>query len=233
LLAGRPFTQDESQSGERESVSSQPVAAPFIDGLLVASIGDDPDGVRAQLDRAVLTLGLGDCLDEVLLPALREIGLRWQRGTITIEHERLTSETMRGWLDTQALGAPKPGPIASILLACGPSDRHSIALEALGVLLRYQRQPCRMLGPRTSIQTLSVAMAANQPGGVVLVSHLRPSRLGATLALRSVAGLGSPLFYAGEAFATDRLRRHVPGTYLGTHLQSACAAILEATRRQI
>jgi MerR family transcriptional regulator, light-induced transcriptional regulator len=205
----------------------------FIDGVLLASVADDPVGVRTHLDAAALALGLGACMDDVLLPAMREIGTRWQRGMFGIDSERLTTETVRGWLEQVSLGAPEPLPTAPLLLACGPSDQHSIALEALCMLLRYQQQPCRMLGPRTSTRVLALATAANQPSGIVLVSHLRAGRLGATQALRAVTGLGAELFYAGGAFATARLRRHVPGTYLGTNIQVACAAILAATTHQV
>jgi MerR family transcriptional regulator, light-induced transcriptional regulator len=201
----------------------------LIDGVLLASVAEDPARVRTQLDAGVLALGLGGCIDAVLLPAMREIGIRWQHGDFAIESERLMTETVRGWLETFAPGAPEPRPTATVLLACGPSDRHSLGLEALGMLLRYQKQPCRMLGPRTSIRTLTVAATANRPSGIVVVSHLRTGRLGATQALRSVTGLGVDLFYAGSAFATGRLRRHVPGTYLGTNIQAACTAIVAAT----
>jgi len=221
------------------SARHRPSAAPnsadsnrvtrIVDEILRASVSQDPAGVRRQLDAAVLALGLGRCIDDVLLPAMREIGNRWQRGQFGIDSERLTSETVRGWLEIVALGAPEPRSTAPLLLACGPSDQHSIGLEALGVLLRYQRQPCRMLGPRTSVRTLTVSAAANKPVGIVLVSHVRTGRLAATQALRSVTGLGARLFYAGDAFATARLRRHVPGTYLGVNIETACAAILAST----
>jgi hypothetical protein len=207
--------------------------AELIDGFLLASVADDPAGVRTELDAAVFALGLGGCVDDVLLPAMREIGARWQHGLFGIDSERLPTETVLGWLEGCALGAPEPHPRRTLLLACGPSDRHSIGLEALGVLLRYQQQPCRMLGPRTSARTLAVAAMANQPSGVVVASHLRSGRLGATQALRSVTGLGLELFYAGGAFATGRLRRHVPGTYLGTNIQAACAAILATISHEI
>jgi hypothetical protein len=205
----------------------------FVEQVLLASVAEDPAALRAHLDAAVAALGLGRCIDDVLLPTMREIGTRWQHGLFGIDSERLTTEAVRGWLEVVALDAPQPSPNATLLLACGPSDRHSIALEALGLLLRYQQQPCRMLGPRTSTRALAVAVAANKPIGIVLVSHLETGRLGATQALRSVTGLGAELFYAGGAFATARLRRHVPGTYLGTNIQAACTMILAATKPNI
>jgi hypothetical protein len=206
-----------------------PSTSNLIDGLMDAASRNDPVGVRGELDAALGALGLGACIDDVLLPVMRRIGNQWQQGQWDIETERLTTETVRAWLEVRLLSAPEPGPAAAVLLACGPRDQHSIALEALGLLLRNQAQSCRMLGPRTSIRSLTVAIAANRPSGIVVVSHLRSSRLGATQALRSIASPGPPLFYAGDAFATRRLRRNVPGTYLGTNIQAASRAILRAT----
>ena len=205
----------------------------FIDGLIAASILNDPAGVRDQLDCAVAALGFGRCVDEVLLPALRSIGVLWSQGRFDVEAERLTSETIRGWLDRLALAAPQPDQTPPVVLACGPGERHSIGLESLRVLLRQQRRACRMLGSRTSTRSLAIAVRANKPSGVVLASHLRSGRPAAAQALRTVAAMDPAvaLFYGGGAFASVRLRRNLPGTYLGTHIQTACAAVIAATER--
>jgi MerR family transcriptional regulator, light-induced transcriptional regulator len=203
--------------------------ADFVSELLDASRQKNPRAIRDQLDRAVLTLGLGGCVDDLLLPAMRQIGTSWQHGLLDIETERLTTETVRGWLERIALRAPTPDPIAPLVLACGPAERHSIGLEALGLLLRYERRPCRTLGPRTSIHALSTAVTANQPSAVVIVSHVHATRLGATQSLLAAADLGVNVFYAGEAFAAASQRNGLPGTYLGTNIQAACSAIIDAT----
>jgi hypothetical protein len=203
--------------------------ADFVSALLAGSSRKSPRRVSDQLDEAMLTLGLGGCVDDVLMPAMREIGTRWQHGLLDIETERLTTETVRAWLEKIALRAPEPDPIATLVLACGPAERHSIGLEALCTLLRYQGRACRMLGPRTSTRALTSAVKANKPSAVIIVSHSRATRLGATQSLRAAADLGVELFYAGDAFAASSRRGDVPGTYLGTSLEAACAAIIAAT----
>jgi hypothetical protein len=167
----------------------------------------------------------------VLFPALRQIGSLWQAGQIDLEDERLTSEAIRGWLEVLTLTAPEPTPAAPVLLACGPADLHSIGLETLGVLLRHQRRRCRVLGTQTSVRALTTAVRANRPSAVVIASHLRANRPSATSAVRAAAALGPEVFYVGEAFATVRLRRHVPGTYLDTTPTRACDLILGSARQ--
>lgn len=194
--------------------------------LVAASASYDPDGVRRQLDRGVETLGLGGCLDEVVFPAMRHVGYRWQSGRLEIAAERLATEAVRAWLEILALHAPPPTHAAPVVLACGPTDQHSLGLEALALLLSQQGTRCRVLGPRTSVRTLGTALRANRPSGVVIVSHLRVNRPRATESLRMAAATGVEVFYAGDAFATVRLRRNVPGTHLNSDLRGACAVIL-------
>ena len=167
----------------------------------------------------------------MLFPALRQIGSLWEAGQLDLEDERLASEAIRGWLEVLTLTAPEPIDAPPVLLACGPADLHSIGLEALGVLLRHQRRRCRVLGTKTSLRALTTAVRANQPSAVVIASHLRANRSSATSSVRTAAALGLEVFYAGEAFATARLRRHVPGTYLDTTPSAACAIILGSPRQ--
>jgi len=209
-----------------------PPPAAFVREIVVACADFDPTRVRDGLNLAVDALTLGACVDDVLFPALREIGLLWQHGHLDLEAERLSSEAVRGWLEALALQAPEPTDAAPVILACGPADRHSIGLEALGVLLRRQRRRCRFLGSRTSVQTLTTAIEANPPSGVVIVSHLEANRVGATQALRAAAAMGPAVFYAGHGFASVQVRRNVPGTYLDMTLQAACALILGSSNRQ-
>jgi len=208
-----------------------PKPAVFVREIVVACADYDPVRVLDGLDLAVDALGLGGCVDEVLFPAMREIGRLWQYGHLDLEAERLSSEAVRGWLEVLALQAPEPTDAAPLLLACGPSDQHSIGLEALGVLLRHQRRRCRVLGSRTSVQALTTAVQANRPSAVVIASHLTANRVSATQALRAAAAMGPEVFYAGHAFASVRLRRNVPGTHLDMTLQEACAFILGKANR--
>lgn len=206
--------------------SASPGSQDLVLGLVAASATYDPAGVRRQLDQGVETLGLGGCLDEVVFPAMRHVGRNWRSGRLDIGAERLATETVRAWFEILTLRAPACSEAAPVILACGPADQHSLGLEALALLLSEQGTRCRVLGPRTSVRTLGTAVRANRPSTVVVVSHLRVNRPRATESLRAVAALGVDAFYAGEAFATARLRRNVPGTHLDSDLRDACAVIL-------
>jgi MerR family transcriptional regulator, light-induced transcriptional regulator len=219
------------QPERRRGADPADLAAEFALRFLSAFQRDDPTAMRHELEQATEACGLGACLDDVLLPGMRAIGTLWQNGQCGIEKERLATECARAWLQSHEVLVPAPDPGPPVVLACGPTDRHSLGLEALGILLRYQGQDCRMLGARVSTHTLMTAIRASRPAAVVIVSHLRVNRHRAAGSLRAAQEGGPELFYAGDAFATARLRRNLPGTYLGTRLSTASSLILRSTLR--
>ncbi len=216
-------------------MTDPPSLADLVSGhvraIVEATLASDTVRVRDQLEQANQAMSMGACMDEVLFPALREIGRRWQAGELGIEAERLATEAARGWLEGLTLRAPPPTEAPMLLLACGPADLHSIGLEALGVLLRHDRRRCRVLAPRISARMLATAVTANRPAAVVVVSHLRANRLSAAQSLRAVSALGVEVYYAGDAFGSVRLRRNVPGTHLDAGLRAACAVLLAGSPR--
>lgn len=229
--------RDEIARGKRASAAAESVrlllgltgpAAEFVDSVLAASTRSDPIAVREQLDLASRTLGLGPCVDDVLMPAMRQVGAWWQSGRCDVEQERLTTEAVRGWLESVSSLAPTPTQSRPVLLACGPTDLHTVGLESLAVLLRYSNCACRLLGARTAMIALSTAIRANDAAAAVVVSHLNSGRQRAIQTLRAVSDFDVDLFYAGNAFASPRSRSGVPGTYLGSRLQDARDLILNA-----
>jgi hypothetical protein len=226
--------RDEIARGKRASLAAQSVrellgiagpAAGYIAAILRASESSDPAAIRAHLSEAYAELGLGPCLDDVLLPAMQQVGLWWQTGRCTVEDEHLTTETARSWIEGLNSSAPAPFRDAPVVLACGPTDLHTIGLEALCLLLRHDGWACRLLGARTPIPAVAAAVHATGARTVVIVSHLNSGRARAVQSMRAADAGGVRLFYAGNAFTSPRSRRNLPGTYLGARLQDACTLI--------
>jgi MerR family transcriptional regulator, light-induced transcriptional regulator len=196
-------------------------ARPFIDAFLSAAQAMQPTQVRVALDNAYRELGLGMTIDEVLMSAMRRIGRWWETGRCDVGHEHVATEAARTWLGKIVAFAPEPRRLAPVVLACGPHDTHTMGLEALGALLSYSGRPCCVLGARTPIEALISTVGRVEPAAVVVVSHLSLGRRLATEAVRLVAGLGVPTFYAGNAFISASTRRRMPGRYLGDSLRDA------------
>ena len=204
---------------------------PRIQAFLAAVHRLDSTTVSELLDASSHALGLARTLDEVLFPAMREVGRCWETGRCDVAHEHLVTETSRAWLSRiiQTVPAVDAGS-EPILLTCGPQDYHTIGLEAIGALLRQRGRACRMLGARTPAAFLPIAAKATGATGVIMVSHLPSARRPAVEALRGIRNSDIHIFYAGNAFLSAHARRSVPGRYLGTNLSRAADMILADIR---
>jgi methanogenic corrinoid protein MtbC1 len=223
--AGRKLMSN--QLDEAEAAPPGP-ATEFIIGVLDASGRLDAASVRRLLEEASDAIGLGGCIDRVVMPVMHQIGLWWVAGSYTMEQEAMTTEAIRAWLDRRTAFLPAPTRPNHILLACGPHDRVTLGLEALALLLRTHGWSCRMLGARITAAKLATAAEANDPAAVVVVAHIPDGHRRAVAAIEAVDRLGFSMFYAGGAFDDSESRVGVPGRYLGRQIEGACAIIVDS-----
>ena len=211
----------------KQHASESPAA--LIDDFLAAVQQFQARALERVLDFSRTCLGLDRTVDDVLVPALHELGTRWQLGRSDVANEHLATEVVRGWLAriTPADGQPRlPRPV---VLSCGPRDQHTLGLESFAALLTSRGADCRVLGARTPVESLARAVQATCPGAVVLVSHLPGSRRDAVAALQALP-TGVPVFYAGRAFESRQSRAGVPGQHLGDRLSSASELVADELR---
>jgi DNA-binding transcriptional MerR regulator len=212
--------------GAEAAASAEP---DLTDALVRAALDLDALGVRDALDRAAERLGVEEAVGRVGLPAMREIGSRWKAGTCDIEHEHLATEAVRTWLARQTAMAPPPFRRGPIVLACGPSDLHTIGLEAFATVLARRGWSCRVLGAMTPAAALVSAVTSSRALAAVVTSQRRVTRRAAVEAIEAVEALpGIRAFYAGDAFVTPAARKGVAGVYLGEDVVEA-APVLERT----
>jgi DNA-binding transcriptional MerR regulator/methylmalonyl-CoA mutase cobalamin-binding subunit len=230
ITRGHPAREAVALVQGRVSVGGM-ARAEHLDEFLKAAMRLDPSALRRTLEEASERLGVEATIGELALPGMRELGSRWAAGTCDVAHEHLATEAVRSWLARQQAMAPPPFRSASLVLACGPKDLHSIGLEAFGVLLARHGWAVRALGALTPAPALVQAVRTAGAAGAVVTSQRGVTRRAAIEAIRAVAAIpGVATFYAGDAFAPASARREVPGTYLGTDLPEALA-IVERTIR--
>ncbi len=202
--------------------------------VLDASNRLDSVAIRSVLDTARAEVGLAAALDEVVMPAMRQVGAWWETGGCDVGQEHFTTEVVRGWLAKINTLAPVPtAGNGNVLLATGPGDFHTLGLEALGALLAEYRTASRSLGARTTLRVLLAATAATPDPLVVIVSHLASQRRSAIASLEAATDAGFPTFYAGNAFLFPGSRKRVPGTYLGESVGEAAKLIDRCSRAAV
>ena len=108
------------------------------------------------------------------------------------------------------------------MLACAPTELHTIGLEAIAVMLGRRGWSCNVLGAMTPPGSLLATLTATRGAGAIVTAQRSVGRRGAIEALRAAGQMpGVRLFYGGNAFATIKAREGVPGLYLGTDLRAA------------
>jgi DNA-binding transcriptional MerR regulator len=127
---------------------------------------DEPTA-HAVLDRLLGTLTVETVLRDVVLPYLRALGDRWERGEVSVAQEHFASNLIRGRLAGLARGwGHGHGPRA--ILACVPDELHDIALLAFGIVLNRNGWRVEFLGASTPLADLIQIASAQRPDLVVL-----------------------------------------------------------------
>jgi DNA-binding transcriptional MerR regulator len=156
---------------DEESVPAPSAETPVLERgageLRVALDAFDESAAQSALDRLLSGLSVEIVLRDVVLPYLRELGDRWERGEASIAHEHFASQVLRGRLLGLARDWDRgPGPRA--LLACMPGEQHDLGLIVFGLGLRYRGWRITFLGPDTPVDTLTSAVATLQPEVLVV-----------------------------------------------------------------
>ncbi len=182
-----------------EEDERRPDDAPALvrgaDSLREALNALDETAAHAAIDRLLSNLSLETVLGDVILPYLRELGDRWERGDASVADEHFASNLLRGRLLGLARGWDQgSGPRA--LLACAPGEQHDLALIVFGLALRERGWRITFLGPDTPLDSLAEAARALEPAAVVIVASSPERIAGTEAALRKLART-APLWIAG------------------------------------
>ena len=192
-----------SHSPVGRSAETAVVSPPEAQSELAAALDafDEPSA-QAVIDRLLATTTLDAFLAEVVLPYLRELGERWERGEASVAQEHFASSLLRGRLLGLARGwGLGLGPL--VLLGCLPGEQHELGLVAFGLASRARGWRIGYLGSDTPLDTVARTADSVRPDLVVLstVSEERVRAVGSELSALAgrhrvaVGGAGA----AGEA----------------------------------
>ena len=145
-------------------------AGPAARGLARAAMRLDAPTLRDILEMALVSRGVINTWEEVIMPVLIGIGDRYEATKRFIEVEHLISRGV-----TEVLSSiPRPPSVHDprVLLAAADEEQHTLPLEALAAALAEKGVPTRLLGARVPPQALLDAVARTGPSAVVLWSQL-------------------------------------------------------------
>jgi DNA-binding transcriptional MerR regulator/methylmalonyl-CoA mutase cobalamin-binding subunit len=158
----------------------------LIEPLMQSAEAFDATRFDALLD-AAFAFGRLTAIRDVVLPALAEIGRRWEAMEIGVGHEHFASHLVERRLLAMAKGwEAGRGPLA--LLACPPGERHTLGLVCFGLVLADRGWRIAYLGADTPVDQILDMSASLSPAAIVLCAldsrHL-------THNADAIAGLGA------------------------------------------
>ena len=136
----------------------------------------DAETAEIVLARLFWDVPLSGAVTGVVLPFLREVGDRWEAGTLSVAHEHFVSDLLRRKLAALSSVPPQqvlddasaPSPI--VLLACPPGERHDLVLLCVALMLRERGVRARFLGADTPVPAVVSAARAARADAVVLAA---------------------------------------------------------------
>ena len=219
----------------REAIARAQVedAPPPRDPIGVAELADllvGRDAVQAldRLRAAWLALGFDATLEQLALPALREVGDGWASGRYSVAEEHVATGVVMSWLGTVRSELPSTdlGP-PRYLLATPEGEQHSVAVFALELLLRLRGVPSLALGGSVPPADVAQECVRLAPLGVVLAIARRSLRRAALEVATAVADAtgGRTRVYVGGAGAGGA----IPGAHALPNTLTAAADFLAGT----
>lgn len=113
----------------------------------LASMGDSPQARRTILRAYEAGMPFSEIYDDVLRPALYDVGQRWQAGELTIVQEHEVSAIVRDLIGELSAHTVRPSdPKYVILAACVAGETHDLGLRMVSHLLETEGHVVHFLG---------------------------------------------------------------------------------------
>ena len=164
-----------SSNGEvhvEKILESCEIREDVVAALLRAARALDRKFIETLLRKDLDKYGVIDSWQEVMVPALVEIGAEWALTGEGIEVEHLLSEIITQILREKSLSVKNPINGRPVLLASVGEEQHSLALHALHAALAESNIDCHFLGARTPFAALANMVTRSAPPAIFLWAQL-------------------------------------------------------------
>ena len=176
----------------------------------------DVDGLRRALSQALLRMGLGSFVLDLVAPLTTQVGEFWMRGELEVFEEHIYTESLQQVLRHAVQAAP-PLALAErprVLLTTLPGEQHGLGLLMVEALLTLEGCQCLSLGVQTPQEELPRAAAAHRADIVALsFSGFVPVAVmqRGLAAVRQQLAPSIELWAGGRGPELQRRRHAVPG----------------------
>lgn len=139
--------------------------------LNLAVAGDLPAAQRVILDADELGMPLIAIFEEIIKPALYDLGDRWEEGQLSVGQEKEISALARDLIAELSLRhAVPPGYPYVIVAACIPGEYHELGLRMVSGVLQSRGYVVHYLGPSVDPEFLIERIKRRNPHVVLLTA---------------------------------------------------------------
>jgi DNA-binding transcriptional MerR regulator/methylmalonyl-CoA mutase cobalamin-binding subunit len=197
-----------SQTDAKVARPSEGTVAEVAAAALRATRRLDAAELQTTLERAAVTLGVPEFLDDVVTPVLEEIGRGWRERSVSVAQEHLATAVFRrvlGWL----LGVYEvDGAAPRLVVSTPPGQVHELGALMVGVSAAAEGWAVTYLGPDLPVADLVNAAVERGAHAVALSVVYLPDDREVAAALREVRAslpVRVPLLLGGAAASTIEL----------------------------
>ena len=193
---------------EAEKMRSVPAAANIqmlVEKVIVGDLWGAQKLLSAQL---ASKMPPHELITHTILPAMAEIGRRWERNDLAIYEEHLATETMIRLLAGLSASVPKiEHNKLSALVSCVPNDKHQLLPMALSEYLELRGWRVCSLGSSLPAEQIALAASTLKPNAIFLSLNMLSRLSDALDVLEKLHKSNShcPIFIGGHGTFAGRL----------------------------
>jgi methanogenic corrinoid protein MtbC1 len=173
-------------------------------GVTSAALAGDP----GRLYHIVSGL-LGDgvsfdrVLFDLLMPAERELGHRWQQGDYLVSEEHAATATIETVISLLAGSFDQPDDAPTVVVATAEGDDHSLPARAAAAHLLFLGYRTLFLGANVLAEDLAEYLESEDPDALVLSCAMGTHLPGARAVIAASHQAGVPVIAGGKGFGRD------------------------------
>lgn len=204
-------------------------AGMLIRELLAALLAFREAEAEATLAEAFALYSVEDVAEEIITPALVEVGERWHQGEASVVQEHFVTTFLRHRLAAlfRAYDQPAAGPLA--ITGAAPGEWHDVGILLVALALRRHGWRVMHLGQNVPAARLAEEIQRLHPQLVCLSATTTESMVGLIAAAEAIDSLPHPkprLALGGRLLnLQEDLKTRFPGAYLGATPRQLIAAL--------
>jgi DNA-binding transcriptional MerR regulator len=193
--------------------------------LLAALVRFDEAAADRVLEEAFAIYGLESATEQLLTPAMIQLGDMWHEGRTSTAAEHFASNYLRRKLDAIINAAPRVNAGPLVVLGCGPGDWHELGLLLIHLMLRRRNINTIYLGQNVPLAQFVEEMERLRPAMIIMGATTIETVPGLIEIAGAVQAIPAPrpfFAFGGRIFNVQpELRTQVPGIFLGENARVA------------